>query len=79
MVSPTALNDEELKSIKCPTLLVVGENERIYSLSKAIVRLERIAPRIKKEIIPHAGHVTIMNSHLTNEKILGFLKKKEIE
>lgn len=78
MVTPIALNDEELKSIKCPALFLFGENERIYSIEKAIDRIEHTAPHIKKEIIPNVGHMTILQSHETNEKVLDFLEAHEM-
>jgi pimeloyl-ACP methyl ester carboxylesterase len=78
MVRPTVLNDEELKSIKCSALFLFGEYEMIYSPNKAIDRLERIAPHIKKEIIPDVGHATILRPQSVNEKIIKFLEANEI-
>jgi pimeloyl-ACP methyl ester carboxylesterase len=78
IVNPTALNDEKLKSIKCSALFLFGENEMIYSLNKVMDRLERIAPPIRKEIIPNVGHVTILQSRLANEKIIEFLEGHEM-
>jgi pimeloyl-ACP methyl ester carboxylesterase len=78
IVNPTALSDEKLKSIECSTLFLIGENEMIYSLNKAMDRLEKIAPHIKKEIIPDVGHVTILQSRLANEKIIEFLEGHEM-
>ena len=70
---PTVLNDEELKSIKCRSLFLIGEYDNIYSPQKAINRLDRIAPNIEKEIIPDVGHMNIVYSHETNKKVTGFL------
>lgn len=72
---PTVLNDEELKSIKCPALFLVGDNEKIYSPQKAMARLERLVPSIEKEIINNAGHGSILQSPQTNERIMNFLKR----
>ena len=75
-VQPTLLTDEELGSIKVPTLFLVGENDKIYSARKAVLRLNRVAPRINTEIIPHAGHgLTIERAETVNEKILEFLSR----
>ena len=75
MVNPTVLTDEELRSINVPTLYLVGENEKIYSVPKAIERLNEIAPQIKTEVIPSAGHdLTIVQAEIVNGKILDFLK-----
>jgi pimeloyl-ACP methyl ester carboxylesterase len=79
IVRPTVLNDEELKSFKCPVLFLFGEKDKIYSPLKAIDRLTQTAPHIRKELIPDVGHMTILYSHSANEKILDFLKEKEIK
>lgn len=72
---PTVLTDEELKSIKCPTLFIVGEHERLYSPEKAMERLEKVVPHFKKKIIPGVGHLTIGNSPLINATIMTFLRE----
>ena len=75
MVYPTVLTDNELQNIKVPTLYIVGENEKLYSARKAIQRLNKVAPYIKAEIIPNAGHdLTIVQAEMVNKKILEFLK-----
>ncbi len=76
LVKPTVLKDEELQSIKVPALFLVGENEKIYSAQKAIQRLHQVAPHIRAEIIPNAGHdLTIMQAEMVNTKVLEFLKQ----
>ena len=76
LVNPTVLEDEELKSIKVPTLYLVGEHEKIYSAQEAIQRLHKVAPQIKTELIPNAGHdLTFVQAEIVNTKVLGFLKQ----
>jgi len=76
MVYPTVLTDNELQSIKVPTLYLIGENEKIYSAERALQRLKKVAPHIKAEIIPNAGHdLTIVQAEIVNRKVLDFLKK----
>ncbi len=76
LVNPAVLGDEELKSIRVPTLFLVGENEKLYSARKAVRRLNRVAPQIKTELIPAAGHdLTIAQTELVNRKILEFLEQ----
>ncbi|VAX24029.1 carboxylesterase NA [hydrothermal vent metagenome] len=75
MVNPTVLEDTELQKIKVPALYLVGENEKIYSAQKAIQRLNKVAPHIRAEVIPNAGHdLTSVQSEMVNKKILEFLK-----
>jgi len=75
-VHPTVLEDKELESIKVPTLFLVGENEKLYPAQKAIQRLNKVAPHIKAEVIPNAGHdLTIVQAEMVNRKVLEFLKQ----
>ena len=77
---PTVLDDNELKNIKTPTLYVLGDNEKIYSTQQAIKRINEIAPQIKTELIPNAGHDLIaVQTELVNRKVLEFLKLNENE
>jgi pimeloyl-ACP methyl ester carboxylesterase len=74
--NPTVLEDEELQSIKVPTLYLVGENEKIYSAQQAIQRLNDVAPHIRAEVILNAGHgLTIEQAEVVNGKVLEFLKQ----
>jgi pimeloyl-ACP methyl ester carboxylesterase len=73
LVNPTVLEDEELQSIKVPALFLVGEHEKIYSAQKAIQRLHKVAPQIKTEVIPGAGHdLTLVQADMVNKKVLEF-------
>ena len=75
MVKPTVLTDDQLHSIKIPVLYLVGENEKIYSPIKAIGRIKKVAPHIKAEMLPDAGHdLTVVQAEVVNKKILDFLK-----
>lgn len=77
MINPTVLSDEQLRSIKIPTLYLVGENEKIYSAQEAVARLDSVAPWIKTEVIPDAGHdLTILQPEMVNRQILGFLQQR---
>ena len=75
-VNPTVLTDEELRSLAMPTLYLVGENEKIYSASAALQRLEQVSPRIQTGLIPGAGHdFTATQAELVNDRVLAFLRQ----
>lgn len=75
--SPTVLRDDEMRSIKVPTLFLVGENEKIYPAQEAVQRIKTIAPQIETEIIPNCGHdLWIVQTEIVSSKILEFLKKE---
>lgn len=75
IVTPTTMSDEQLRSIRVPSLLLVGENETVGSASKAMRRLHTVAPQIKAELIPGAGHdLPIARRELVIQKVLEFLE-----
>jgi pimeloyl-ACP methyl ester carboxylesterase len=75
-IFPTVLKDQELRSLKVPALYLVGEHEKLYSAQKAVQRLNTIAPQIKTEIIPQAGHeLIVVQAKMVNRNVLEFLKQ----
>jgi pimeloyl-ACP methyl ester carboxylesterase len=77
-VIATVLDDKVLQDFRVPCLFLVGENEKIYSARKAVKRLNRVAPWIKTELIPRAGHdLWMVQADLVTSMILGFLGERE--
>lgn len=77
MVPPTVLSDDELQSITVQMLIIIGENEKIYSDSVDSIqqRLKKILPLVQVKIIPNAGHgLTIVQTKMVNETILKFIE-----
>jgi pimeloyl-ACP methyl ester carboxylesterase len=71
---PTVLDDQTWRGFGVPCLFLVGENEKIYSAQAAVRRLNRVAPQIRTEIIPGAGHdLTMVQADLVVRKVLEFL------
>lgn len=71
---PTVLVDQAWQDFRVPCLFLVGENEKIYSAKAAVRRLSRVAPQVKTEIIPGAGHdLTMVHPDLVSGKVLDFL------
>lgn len=74
MTQPTVLRDEELQALPRPTFLIVGENETIYSAKDAIARVKRVAPHIRTELVPDAGHdVTLAQADRFNTMLISWL------
>jgi pimeloyl-ACP methyl ester carboxylesterase len=70
----TVLNDKQWQNFGVPCLFLVGENEKIYSAEAAVRRLKRVAPQVRAEIIPGAGHdLTMVQADLVVKKVLAFL------
>lgn len=71
---PTVIADRAWQSFSVPCLFLVGEHEKIYSAEAAVARLKRVAPQVKAEIIPGAGHdLTMVHPDLVMNKALDFL------
>jgi pimeloyl-ACP methyl ester carboxylesterase len=71
---PTVIDDKGWQSFRAPCLFLVGENEKIYSARAALKRLKRVAPQVRAEIVPGAGHdLTMVQSDLVVRNVLGFL------
>jgi pimeloyl-ACP methyl ester carboxylesterase len=64
----------ELKEIKAPTLMLVGEREVFYAAHAAIQRARLVMPRLTAEIVPDANHVAaLVRPDYVNARILDFL------
>lgn len=73
-VVPRVFTREELARIEAPTLLVLGERERIYRPDKAGRAARRLMPSVQVELIPRAHHVTaIANPEAVNACVTAFL------
>lgn len=71
---PKVLTDAEWKGLAAPCLFVIGENEKIYSADAAVRRLNRVAPQVKAEVIPGAGHdMTLVRPGAVTSRVLDFL------
>ena len=72
---PPVVTDAEWGGLQVPTFFLVGEHERIYPAEKAVSRMKRVAPQVKVEVIPGAGHdLTFVQAAMVNRMILEFLK-----
>ncbi len=67
--------DKKLKLIKNPTLFICGQND-ILKLPKFSERMQKLVPNSEYVLIPHCGHVVILEKpDILNSVLLGFLKK----
>jgi len=74
MVWPSVFDDEAWRRWSVPCLFLVGEHEKIYSPAAALKRLHRVAPLVKAEIVPGAGHdLTCVQPGPVARRVLEFL------
>jgi pimeloyl-ACP methyl ester carboxylesterase len=77
LLFPTVFSDEELRQIKVPTLIVLGEEEIIYDPREALARARRLIPDLETALIPNASHLLTMQwSTTVNRQILEFLEDR---
>ena len=73
-IPPSVFRDEELRKVKTPTLLLIGDQEVIYKPERAIRRAARLVPHLKAEIIRNANHnAEYTAAEEVNKKILSFI------
>jgi pimeloyl-ACP methyl ester carboxylesterase len=76
-IFPSELPDTDFRQLACPSLVLVGEAERIYRASEAVERASTMIPRATAEVIPSLGHLLGMQDpHLVNARILRFFKEQ---
>jgi pimeloyl-ACP methyl ester carboxylesterase len=75
-IFPSEIPDRELAAIDCPTLLFVGDKEKIYDPIAAVHRAVRFIPGLEEELMPGVGHLPGMQRpELVNPRILSFLSQ----
>lgn len=69
-----AETDAELRRVKAPTLLLLGEHEVIYPAETALKRALKLMPNVEAALVADAGHaVNIDQPEMVNQYILAFL------
>jgi pimeloyl-ACP methyl ester carboxylesterase len=73
-IYPSEIPDGELATIRCPTLVLVGDKEMIYDPDEATARAQRLIPEIEAEIVPRVGHLLGMQRpDIVNPRVLRFI------
>jgi pimeloyl-ACP methyl ester carboxylesterase len=74
-IFPRPYTDDQLQALSVPTLLLIGDRERIYDPHKALKRAARLVPQIEPELIPGAGHILGMQAPgVVDQRALAFLQ-----
>jgi len=75
-IQPDPFTDSELRSLKIPVLLLIGERSVIYNHQRAYQRATKLIPNLQAEIIPGASHaLNYEKAELVNARILEFCKE----
>ena len=74
MISMQPFSNTELKSLKMPVLVLIGDNDMINE--KKTVEIANVLPTGKGEVIQNAGHfLSIDQAETVNTKMVDFLKQ----
>jgi pimeloyl-ACP methyl ester carboxylesterase len=73
-VFPRVYTAEEFAQVQAPTLLLMGDHEKIYAPGAAVEAASRLLPGIAAELIPGAHHIAaIAQPQLVSDRILAHL------
>src|SRR5262245_2002714 len=74
-VVPSVFSDEELRAMKVPTLLLIGDHEVISDPAEALERARRLIPDFEGELVPGCRHDMCSSQHqMVDARVLEFLK-----
>jgi len=72
-IRPEVFTDSELRSVKVPVLVLIGEHSVIYHPRRAYQRALNLFPNVQAEIIPAASHaLNFQKADYVNARILKF-------
>jgi pimeloyl-ACP methyl ester carboxylesterase len=72
---PRVFRDDELRKIKAPLLLLIGDHEVIYRPEAVIRRATQLVPDLKAEMVPNANHSAQYTApDFVNAKMVEFLQ-----
>jgi pimeloyl-ACP methyl ester carboxylesterase len=72
--NPRVLRDDELRRISVPTLVMIGDKEKIYDAGAALARAEALIPGVKTLLVPDASHdLMFCQSSRVNAALKAFL------
>jgi len=75
LVAPRVLSKAELRSVRAPALLLIGENERLYDAHVALKTAQERMPGLAGAVIPNAPHLAALaQPDEVNERIVRFLR-----
>jgi pimeloyl-ACP methyl ester carboxylesterase len=79
-VMPTVFSDDELRAMRVPTLLLIGDHEVISAPAAALARARRLMPDLEGELVPDCRHdMCISQSRIVDARVLDFLRMKRTE
>jgi pimeloyl-ACP methyl ester carboxylesterase len=76
-VLPTLFSDDQLRAMRVPTLLLMGDHEVVWDPVKALARARRLVPDFQGELVPRSSHEMCVSQHrIVDARVLDFLNDK---
>lgn len=76
VITPDVLSGRELRAIRAPTLLLIGDAEKLYEPTAMLALARRRMPGIEGAVVPDADHIAAMaQPDDVNARIMGFLQR----
>ena len=73
-VGPKVFRDQELRKVKAPTLLLIGDHEVIYRTERVVRRAKRLLQNLRYEEIGQANHnAEYTSAEQVNQRVMSFL------
>jgi len=77
-MGPKVLSDQELRKVKAPTLLLIGDHEVIYKTHRVVQRAKRLLERLRYEEVGEANHnAEYTSAQQVNQKVMSFLCERD--
>jgi pimeloyl-ACP methyl ester carboxylesterase len=74
-VMPVMFPDDQLRAMRVPTLLLIGDHEVICNPATALARARRLFPDVQGELVPQSSHDMCFSQHrIVDARVLDFLK-----
>ena len=79
-VMPVMFSDDQLRSMRVPTLLLMGDHEVICDPVTALARARRLFPDVQGELVPRSSHDMCVSQHrVVDAQVLDFLSRKRTD
>jgi pimeloyl-ACP methyl ester carboxylesterase len=73
-VMPTLFSDDQLRAMRVPTLLLMGDHEVICDPVTALARARRLFPDVQGELVPRSSHDMCLSQHrIVDARVVEFL------
>jgi pimeloyl-ACP methyl ester carboxylesterase len=73
-VVPNLFSDDQLRAMRVPTLLLIGDHEVICDPAAALARARRLLPDIRGELVPRSNHDMCFSQHrIVDARVVEFM------